>query len=58
MAAKGDSSLESERAVAAFESWSGRNFLISLGPFLLSGLFSGLIDVKLACFSLSFVADL
>ena len=58
MAAKGDCPVESERAVAAFEFWSCRIFLISLGPFWLSGLFSGLIDVRLACFGLRFVADL
>ena len=58
MAAKGDCSLESERAVAAFESWSRRIFLICLRPFWLSGLFRGNIDVRLACFGLRFVADL
>ena len=58
MAAKGDCSMESERAVAAFESWTSRIFLASLWPFLLSDLFRDLIDDRLACFGLSFVFDL
>ena len=58
MAAKGDCSMESERAVAAFESWTSRIFLAILRPFLLSALFRDLVDDRLACFGRSFVIDL
>ena len=58
MSAKGDCSMESERAVAALESWSSRIFLASLGPFWLSGLLSNLIDGGLSYFSLSFAPGL
>ena len=58
MTAEGDCSMESERAVAAFESWGCWIFLASLGPFLLSDLFRDLIDDGLACYGLSIVFDL
>lgn len=50
--------MESERAVAALESWSSRIFLVSFGPFWLSGLLSDLIDGGLAYFRLSFAPGL
>ena len=50
--------MESERTVAALESWSCRIFLVSFGPFWLSGLLSDLFGDGLAYFSLSFVLDL
>ena len=50
--------MESERTVAALESWSCRIFLVSFGPFWLSSLLSDLTDGGLAYFRLSFAPSL